>query len=101
MLALHGYDVYGLEVSSTGVETARAYAASQFAAPSAYNFSDVRTQEQYLLAERGQAKFVVGDFFSKAWEAECRSENEEFTGFDLIYDYTVSLPLTAAENMCG
>lgn len=90
MLALHGYDVYGLEVSPTGVEKARAYAAAQLAAPSEYNFSSDKNQEQYLVSERGQVKFVTGDFFTKDWEANCCMNGEDFIGFDLIYDYTVS-----------
>ncbi|KAK4120719.1 thiopurine S-methyltransferase family protein [Parathielavia appendiculata] len=88
MLALHGYDVYGLEVSPTAVETARAYAATQFAAPSPYNFLNASTEDQYLGSERGQVRFIVDDFFARGWEVECRSNDEEFTGFDLIYDYT-------------
>jgi hypothetical protein len=101
MLALHAYNAYGLEVSSTAVETARTYAASQFSIPSAYNFSDASNQKEYMGGERGQAKFAVGDFFTKDWEAGCCSDGEEFTGFDLIYYYTVSLPLTSAVNMCS
>ncbi|KAK4101295.1 S-adenosyl-L-methionine-dependent methyltransferase [Parathielavia hyrcaniae] len=88
MLALHGCDVYGLEVSATGVETARAYAAAQLAAPSAYNFSDAAAQDQYSGSGPGQATFIVGDFFARDWEVQCRSDDGAFTGFDLIYDYT-------------
>jgi hypothetical protein len=85
----------------TKLITARTYAASQFSIPSAYNFSDTSNQKEYMGGERGQAKFAVGDFFTKDWEAGCCSDGEEFTGFDLIYDYTVSLPLMSAENMCS
>lgn len=89
MLALHGYDAYGLEVSPKGVETARAYAEAQLAEPSEYNFSGDKNRDKYSAVERGQVKFVAGDFFAKDWEAECRESEEEFAGFDLIYDYTV------------
>jgi hypothetical protein len=90
MLALHGYDAYGLEVSPKGIETARAYATAQLAAPSEYNFSGDKDREQHSAAEQGQVKFVAGDFFSKDWEADCCADGEDFAGFDLIYDYTVS-----------
>jgi hypothetical protein len=90
MLTLHGYDAYGLEVSPKGIETARAYATAQLAAPSEYNFSGDKDREQHSAAEQGQVKFVAGDFFSKDWEADCCADGEDFAGFDLIYDYTVS-----------
>ncbi len=90
MLALHGYDVYGLEVSPIGVETARAYAATELAARSGYNFSDDTNREKYSVTKPGDVKFVVGDFFSREWEADCVADDTGFTGFDLIYDYTVS-----------
>jgi hypothetical protein len=92
MLALHGYDAAGLDVSHTGIETARAYAAAQLAAPEEHNFAQ---PEKYAACERGQVKFVVGDFFAKDWETEscCDSSDGDgdggFAGFDVIYDYTV------------
>ncbi|KAK4237075.1 S-adenosyl-L-methionine-dependent methyltransferase [Achaetomium macrosporum] len=46
MLALHGYDAYGLEVSSTAVETAREYAAAQLTAPSEYNYADTNNLDR-------------------------------------------------------
>jgi len=98
MLALHGYDVYGLEVSPIGVETARAYAATELATRSEYNFSDARNRESYSTTKPGEVKFVVGDFFSKEWEAACVADEEGFTGFDLIYDYTVSQRLPSPSD---
>ncbi|KAK4035445.1 S-adenosyl-L-methionine-dependent methyltransferase [Parachaetomium inaequale] len=89
MLALHGYDAVGLDVSRTGVETARVYAAAQLAAPEEYNFA---RPEKYAACERGRVKFVAGDFFAKDWETECCSGSDDddggFAGFDVIYDYT-------------
>ena len=88
MLALHGYDAYGLDVSPTGVEAARTYAAGELAAPSEYNFSDSSARDQYSDVV-GHVEFVTGDFFTKDWQKACFSDGEDFTGFDLIYDYTV------------
>lgn len=90
MLALHGYDAYGLDVSPKGVETAREYAASQLAAPSEHNWANTTIQKKHSVAGRGEAKFVTGDFFANDWQKDCCSEGEDFRGFDLIYDYTVS-----------
>ena len=86
MLALHGYDAYGLEISQKAVDTANAYAAAELAQPSEYNFSGKVGKPANL---PGVAKFVTGDFFSKNWEADC--EQDGIAYFDLIYDYTVSV----------
>jgi hypothetical protein len=90
MLALHGYDAYGLEISSKAVDTAGAYAVIELAKPSAHNFSDYCSRDRYAEGKQGHAIFIAGDFFSRAWEAACCSDGESFAGFDLIYDYTVS-----------
>lgn len=91
MLALHGYDAYGLEVCDRAVQAAREYAAGELAAPSERNFSDGGQQERYVKGGRGigRAEFVVGDFFSTDWE-EAACSREGGRAFDLIYDYTVS-----------
>ncbi|KAL2170690.1 hypothetical protein VTG60DRAFT_4532 [Thermothelomyces hinnuleus] len=88
MLALHGYDAYGLDVSLKGLEMARAHAAAQLAAPSEDNFSSSSQGGRYPASERGHVRFVVGDFFARDWESDCCSDGEVFSGFDLIYDYT-------------
>lgn len=79
MLALHGFDVYGLDVSATGVSTAREYARGEMANPQEYNFgsgSSVYTQDQ-----PGDVTILQGDFFKSDWDGGLK--------FDLIYDYTV------------
>lgn len=82
MLALHGFDVYGLDVSARGVMLAREYAATELARPQAYNFGSA-----WVSAEKesqGEVTFLEGDFFQSDWEVEIQ--------FDLIYDYTVRFP---------
>ncbi|PYH45963.1 thiol methyltransferase [Aspergillus saccharolyticus JOP 1030-1] len=76
MLALHGYDVYGLEISSTGVSVARRYAENELANPQAYNWGASRVD-----CQPGQVEFIQGDFFKRDWE-------KPGLKFDLIYDYT-------------
>ncbi|EHK20582.1 uncharacterized protein TRIVIDRAFT_69106 [Trichoderma virens Gv29-8] len=83
MLALHGYEAYGLEVSAKAVDQAEAYAASELAEPSDYNFHDAKALSS---ASLGSVTFVRGDFFQRNWEAECAGDG--VVGFDLIYDYT-------------
>ncbi|KAI1414467.1 S-adenosyl-L-methionine-dependent methyltransferase [Hypoxylon sp. FL1857] len=83
MLALHGFNVYGLDVSQNALETAQSYAAPELREPSAYNFAseDSRKEES-----PGTLKFIEGDFFKTDWEKEV--DIDDFQGFDLIYDYT-------------
>lgn len=82
MLALHGFDVYGLDISATGVSEARKYAASEMQSPQGYNFSSGTA----TTADIGNVKFITGDFFSSKWESEALRDGEKF---DLVYDYTV------------
>ncbi|KAI8959054.1 S-adenosyl-L-methionine-dependent methyltransferase [Daldinia sp. FL1419] len=84
MLALHGFDVIGLEVSQKAIETAKTYAATQLRNPFTYNFG---TQAKNWLAKtQGSVTFIQGDFFETDWEEQITTEG--FQGFDLIYDYT-------------
>lgn len=86
MLALHGFDAFGLEVSQRAVDSANAYAEAELSRPSTYNFAD----EDSRAAHRpGTVNFVRGDFFHRDWEASCFADCDA-QGFDLIYDYTVS-----------
>ncbi|KAK4109173.1 S-adenosyl-L-methionine-dependent methyltransferase [Canariomyces notabilis] len=86
MLALHGFDAFGLEVSPKAVETARDHAEKELAKPSAYSFAD-QDDKRLTGAAKGIVTFVCGDFFQNDWEAGCFSAGEP-RGFDLIYDYT-------------
>lgn len=90
MLALHGFDVYGLEIAATGVTVANEYASAELKSPQGCNFAgDILNEGSMLDRDRGQAKFVEGDFFDSDWESEAAtSANTE--KFDLVYDYTVN-----------
>ncbi len=98
MLALHGFDVYGLDVSEKGVTLARDYATTELAKPQAYNFGSAwaSATKKSQARSQGEVKFLKGDFFKSDWEVGIQ--------FDLIYDYTVSffaiffLLWTAADN---
>ncbi|KAK4187676.1 S-adenosyl-L-methionine-dependent methyltransferase [Podospora australis] len=85
MLALHGFNVYGLDISETGVETARKYAAAELSSPAEHNFSS----PDFPRDKRGAVTFIAGNFFSRDWETKCCADVEDaFEGFDVIYDYT-------------
>lgn len=81
-MALHGFDVYGLEISETGVATARRYAEAELGEPTEYNYHDLNT---WSSSDIGNVTIIAGDFFQKGWEPQ------GFQGFDVIYDYTVSI----------
>ncbi|KAF9886492.1 hypothetical protein FE257_011399 [Aspergillus nanangensis] len=80
MLALHGFDAYGLEISATAVKEAEAYASAEMEHPRPYNFGQAAraTADE---SSRGTARFVQGDFFRDDW---CGDDAK----FDLVYDYT-------------
>lgn len=82
MLALHGFDVYGLEVSATGITHAQEYAKAELATPESYNFGKSWSSIEKDRKPRGEVTFIEGDFFQKDWEIGVQ--------FDLIYDYTAS-----------
>ena len=70
LLARHGYQVWGLEVSQGAVDIANENVKTQLDDPSPR-----------------RANVVLGDFFGKGYETHF---GPDFQGFDLIYDYTVS-----------
>lgn len=83
MLALHGFDVYGLEVSAAGITHAQEYAKAELATPQSYNFGKSwGTIIEKDRKSRGEVTFIEGDFFQQDWEIGVQ--------FDLIYDYTAS-----------
>ncbi|KAL4924492.1 S-adenosyl-L-methionine-dependent methyltransferase [Aspergillus undulatus] len=88
-LALHGFDAYGLEISSAAVAEAREYAANELTAPQPCNFGKAYENENEppAASDRGEVQFLEGDFFSADWleGAEVDGDGDKF---DLIYDYT-------------
>ncbi|KAL4892097.1 S-adenosyl-L-methionine-dependent methyltransferase [Aspergillus ambiguus] len=78
MLALHGFDAYGLEISSTAVKEAQDYALMELKTPQGHNFGDSYPPTDNISG--GTATFLEGDFFQSDW---CKD-----TVFDIIYDYT-------------
>ncbi|KXX82479.1 putative thiol methyltransferase 2 [Madurella mycetomatis] len=86
MLALHGFDVVGLDVSQKAVDAARTYAEAELSRPSAYNFAE-GSEKRQVLGPPGTANFVCDDFFQRGWEAKYFAACDD-GGFDLIYDYT-------------
>lgn len=86
MLALHGFEVYGLEVSETGASVAREYARSELHNPQDYNFGSHFKENPEV--GKGEVTILQGDFFKRDWEGGMQ--------FDLIYDYTVRFTLLAS-----
>lgn len=82
MLALHGFDVYGVDVAAKGVTIAREYSKAELANPQEYNFGKAWKP---VGQGTGEVTFIEGDFFKSDWEIGSQ--------FDLIYDYTVCFAL--------
>lgn len=90
-----GYDVVGLEISSTALEAAREHLnrvdevlhahRTQQEQPSDDNKA-MRFWVENQSASPGRVDWVSGDFFSDDWLVNAGSEQ-----FDLIFDYTVRL----------
>lgn len=81
LLATHGYDAFGVEISKTAVREAREWASDQLEIEKAASGHTLETDRW------GRIQMVEGDFFKDDWveamEIDLRG------GFDLVYDYTV------------
>lgn len=86
MLALHGFEACGLEISQTAVAEAEQYASGEMREPARCNFGPAGRRRD---TTSGTMKFVEADFFGGGWEAQGCGDGEG--KFDLIYDYTVGL----------
>ncbi|KAJ5927617.1 thiol methyltransferase [Penicillium verrucosum] len=82
MLALHGFDVYGLDISKTGISAAQGYAYNELQKPQEYNFGEQKSGP----TAQGSTTFIKGDFFKSDWEQTALEGGE--VQFDIIYDYT-------------
>lgn len=81
MLALNGFETWGLEISQRAVDTANSNVTSQLVNPSIYNFGNGE-----MPLKSAPAHVILGDFFERDWESQI---GPTFEGFDVIYDYTV------------
>ncbi|KAH9873026.1 hypothetical protein J1614_005422 [Plenodomus biglobosus] len=80
MLALHGIETWGLEISQNAVDLANENVKAQLASPSPTNFGANASRPA-----SADAKVILGDFFQRDWESQIAAG---FQGFDIIYDYT-------------
>lgn len=84
LLAAHGYDAYGLEISSTALEAARAVEREK---------SKEDVYQGLGNGENGSINWVSGDFFKGEFLKDVDGDGK----FDLIYDYTVCLSCDTCE----
>lgn len=75
LLASHGYDAYGLEVSAKATQR-----CLEEKAANAHTYSPKNES-----AGAGESTFLNGDFFQSNWASDLGG----MESFDLIYDYTV------------
>lgn len=81
LLAEHGFDSFGVEIAEKAVEIARECYKS--------------LREGGSGKGEGKIEFVLGDYFKDDWvKREIVGEEGQTEGaVDLIYDYTVRLPI--------
>lgn len=79
LLALHGYDAYGLDLAPKAVEEAKQLAAKDLSNPPPEYFGGKYNKPSGGI---GSVTFIEGDFFTNTWQGVAASQ------FDLIYDYT-------------
>lgn len=80
LLSAFGYDAYGLEISSNALEAARKN-EEEMSGKGVYETRDG--------VEKGSVTWLTGDFFADGFLKDVQGEGS----FDLIYDYTVSVPV--------
>lgn len=75
LLASHGYDAIGLDISESAIKECKVLAEKE--------------GPTYLhgATDPGTYQFIVGDFFSDNW---LKSVGADESRFDFVYDYTVS-----------
>ncbi|KAL3439601.1 S-adenosyl-L-methionine-dependent methyltransferase, partial [Aspergillus tetrazonus] len=100
--ALHGFDACGLEVSTTAVSEARAFAKKELCSPQSRNFGDKFDRERARHIGVGKTQFLQGDFFTDTWienETAGLDQGKTENGkFDLVYDYTFLCALHPAQR---
>ncbi|KAI4942657.1 hypothetical protein J4E91_009826 [Alternaria rosae] len=82
LFAAHGYDAYGLEVSSHAADAARKYLEDPGKGPLGREYAVANEK-----VGKGAMNVICGDFFEDGWLADVEGwEGDE--GFDIIYDNT-------------
>ena len=79
LLSAFGYDVYGLDISESGIRAAKEYEKLHGG------------DEMYKAREedgKGKVTWIIGDFFKDEFVNQIGGDRT----FDLLYDYTVCLP---------
>jgi len=87
LLSAFGYDAYGLDISETALEKARA--ATSVLAHVPQGMEVYKTRNPAVGA--GVYNFINGDFFKSDFLKDVSTEKGWDGKFDLLYDYRVSL----------
>jgi SAM-dependent methyltransferase len=81
LLAAHGYDAYGIEISDNAFKSAQEWLKD----PGEGKEGEHKVRDEKI--GKGVAQVLLGDFFKDDWAKEAGGLGD---GFDLIYDCTVS-----------
>jgi SAM-dependent methyltransferase len=89
LLKSFGYDVWGLDCSADGIRLAK---------ENVQKTQDAQTIKPVGDVHLGREDWVVADFFAQDWSQGIGSDGSG--KFDLIYDYTVSIPFQQLIYTC-
>lgn len=78
LLAEHGYDAVGVDISAAAIVDAKAWVGVQLD----------KMEASGAAVPKGKIELVAGDFFKNDWIESLGIEVQG--GFDIIYDYAVS-----------
>lgn len=90
LFAAHGYDAYGLEVSSHAALAARKWLENPGEGPLEGEFKVMDDEGREKKGDWGRMAVLEGDYFERDWEKEVQGWEKDGGGFDVIYDNTVS-----------
>ena len=89
LFAAHGYDAYGLEISSHAVLAARKWLEKP-GERLLEEFGVVDKEGKGKEGDWGIMSVLEGDYFERDWEKGVQGWDKDGGGFDVIYDNTVS-----------
>ncbi|KAH9878063.1 hypothetical protein J1614_003280 [Plenodomus biglobosus] len=93
LFAAHGYDAYGLEVSTHAADAARKWLERPGDGPLEGEYRAAQNEGPAKGRGWGKTVLLCGDFFSEEWQKDVTGWEEDGGGFDVVLDYTFQCAL--------